>query len=72
MSLTDPIDVHLDWQSRRSTVVLRVPWLGGVEHRRDALWQVERAGKLEGPLLMQQSEYLREDSADSAALAAGT
>jgi error-prone DNA polymerase len=34
----------------------------GVEHRRDALWQVERAGKLEGPLLRQQSEWLREDS----------
>ncbi|HTV83630.1 MAG TPA: error-prone DNA polymerase [Acidobacteriaceae bacterium] len=25
--------------------------LGGIEHRRDALWQVERAGKPEGPLL---------------------
>ncbi len=25
--------------------------LEGVDHRRDALWQVERAGKLEGPLL---------------------
>jgi error-prone DNA polymerase len=34
----------------------------GVEHRRDALWQVERAGKLEGPLLRQQSDWLREDS----------
>jgi error-prone DNA polymerase len=34
----------------------------GVEHRRDALWQVERAGKLEGPLLRQQNEWLREDS----------
>jgi error-prone DNA polymerase len=34
----------------------------GVAHRRDALWQVERAGKLEGPLLRQQSEWLREDS----------
>jgi error-prone DNA polymerase len=33
-----------------------------VEHRRDALWQVERAGKLEGPLLRQSSESLREDS----------
>ena len=32
----------------------------GVEHRRDALWQVERAGKLEGPLLRQESEWLRE------------
>jgi error-prone DNA polymerase len=34
--------------------------LDGVRHRRDALWQVERAGKLEGPLLRQQSEWLRE------------
>ena len=25
--------------------------LDGIEHRRDALWQVERAGRLEGPLL---------------------
>ncbi len=33
----------------------------GIEHRRDALWQVERAGKLEGPLL-RNSESLREDS----------
>jgi error-prone DNA polymerase len=35
--------------------------IDGVEHRRDAIWQVERAGKLEGPLLRQQSEWLRED-----------
>jgi len=33
----------------------------GIEHRRDALWQVERAGKLEGPLFSQQSEWLREE-----------
>ena len=32
--------------------------LNGVTHRRDALWQVERAGKPEGPLLMQQSQWL--------------
>ena len=31
-------------------------------HRRDALWQVERAGKLEGPLFRQRSEWLRDDS----------
>lgn len=37
--------------------------LDGVSHRRDALWQVERAGKLEGPLLRQQSEWLREEDA---------
>jgi error-prone DNA polymerase len=36
--------------------------LDGVEHRRDALWQVERAGRLEGPLLSQSSELLREES----------
>jgi error-prone DNA polymerase len=35
--------------------------LEGIEHRRVALWQVERAGKLEGPLL-RDSESLREDS----------
>jgi error-prone DNA polymerase len=35
--------------------------ISSVEHRRDALWQVERAGKLEGPLLAQQSEWLIEE-----------
>jgi error-prone DNA polymerase len=39
-------------------------WLGGIEHRRDALWQVERAGKMEGPLLRQDSEWLCEESND--------
>ena len=36
--------------------------LDGIEHRRDALWQVERAGKLEGPLLQQSEETLADDS----------
>jgi error-prone DNA polymerase len=36
--------------------------IGSIEHRRDALWQVERAGKLEGPLLCQQSEWLRDEA----------
>jgi error-prone DNA polymerase len=36
--------------------------LEGIVHRRDALWQVERAGKLEGPLLRQSSEWLRDDT----------
>ena len=36
--------------------------LDGIRHRRDALWQVERAGKPEGPLLRQQSEWLRDAS----------
>ncbi len=35
--------------------------LDGIEHRRAALWQVERAGKLEGPLL-RDSASLHEDS----------
>ncbi|MBD5605149.1 MAG: error-prone DNA polymerase, partial [Candidatus Eremiobacteraeota bacterium] len=39
--------------------------LDGVAHRRDTLWQVERAGKPEGPLLMQQSQWLREEALDS-------
>jgi error-prone DNA polymerase len=37
--------------------------LDQIEHRRDALWQVERAGKLEGPLLRQDRASLQEDSA---------
>jgi error-prone DNA polymerase len=37
--------------------------LDGIEHRRDALWQMERAGKPEGPLLRQQSEWLHEEAA---------
>ena len=34
----------------------------GITHRRDALWQVERAGKLEGPLFRQRSECLQDHS----------
>jgi error-prone DNA polymerase len=36
--------------------------LDGIDHRRDALWQVERAGRPEGPLLMQNREVLRDDA----------
>jgi error-prone DNA polymerase len=36
--------------------------LVGIAHRRDALWQAERAGKLEGPLFSQSSKFLREDT----------
>jgi error-prone DNA polymerase len=36
-------------------------WIDGVTHRRDALWQVEWAGKPEGPLLRQESEWLCEE-----------
>jgi error-prone DNA polymerase len=35
--------------------------LDGIEHRRDALWQLERAGKPEGPLLRSVTEALQED-----------
>jgi error-prone DNA polymerase len=34
--------------------------IDGVEHRRDALWQAKRAGKLEGPLLRQDAGLLTE------------
>ncbi|WP_263381417.1 DNA polymerase III subunit alpha [Granulicella arctica] len=36
--------------------------LEGIGHRRDALWQVERAGKLEGPLLRQSTQVLLDDA----------
>ena len=36
--------------------------LEGIRHRRDALWQIERAGKPEGPLLCHAAASLREDS----------
>ncbi len=36
--------------------------LEGIGHRRDALWQVERAGKLEGPLFRQNHESLHDDA----------
>jgi error-prone DNA polymerase len=36
--------------------------IDGIQHRRDALWQTERAGKPEGPLLKQRSEWLRDES----------
>ena len=36
--------------------------LDGISHRRDALWQVQRAGRPEGPLLCANNELLRESS----------
>ncbi|MBB5066290.1 DNA polymerase III alpha subunit [Granulicella mallensis] len=36
--------------------------LDAIEHRPDALWQVDRAGKMEGPLLRQNSEWLQEEA----------
>ncbi len=55
-------------QRKELTMLARVGALNGiegVEHRRDALWQVERAGKMEGPLLTQQSEWLQEDDSST-------
>jgi error-prone DNA polymerase len=34
----------------------------GIAHRRDALWQIERAGWPEGPLFQQQSQWHRKES----------
>jgi error-prone DNA polymerase len=36
--------------------------LDGITHRRDALWQVQRSGRPEGPLLRGNSDLLREPS----------
>jgi error-prone DNA polymerase len=50
---------------RELTLLARVGALNnldGIEHRRDALWQVERAGRMEGPLLRSKAEELREES----------
>ena len=47
------------------TVLARIGALNriaGIAHRRDALWQMERAGKPEGPLLSQNGEWLKDES----------
>ena len=47
------------------TLLARIGALNRVDeitHRREALWQVERAGKMEGPLFRQRSHWLRDDS----------
>jgi error-prone DNA polymerase len=57
--------VKCEGAAKELTLLARVGALNkldGIEHRRDALWQVERAGKLEGPLLRQNSDWLREAS----------
>jgi error-prone DNA polymerase len=53
---------------RELTLLARIGALNqlvGVAHRRDALWQVERAGKLEGPLLRQDSALMEEEERES-------
>jgi error-prone DNA polymerase len=46
--------------------------LNGIEHRRDALWQVERAGKLEGPLFQRNVASLQDDSEEKPLLQMNT
>ncbi len=49
---------------RELTLLARIGALNRIDHvahRRDALWQVEWAGRPEGPLLSQQSNALREE-----------
>jgi error-prone DNA polymerase len=36
--------------------------VNGIAHRRDALWKIERASKMEGPLLRQDSQWLLDHS----------
>jgi error-prone DNA polymerase len=46
--------------------------IDGVAHRRDALWQAERAGKLEGPLFSRSDDCLREESTTTSLLQMNT
>ncbi len=59
---------RVPWLNRKElTLLARVGALNELDrigHRRDALWQVERAGKLEGPLFRQRSEFLQEEAGD--------
>ena len=61
----DDLALRVPYLSRKELTMLArigaLNTLDGVEHRRDALWQVERAGKPEGPLLRQRSEWLLEN-----------
>jgi error-prone DNA polymerase len=56
---------HVPALSRKELTLLArigaLNWLDGIAHRRDALWQVERAGKMEGPLLQQKYEGFSEE-----------
>jgi error-prone DNA polymerase len=62
----DDLALRVPFLNRKElTLLARIGALNNldeIEHRRDALWQVDRAGKLEGPLLSQKSGWLKEDS----------
>src|SRR6185503_14266511 len=59
----EDLALRVPWLSRRDLTKLAqigaLNQLDGIRHRRDALWQIERAGRPEGPLLQQQSDWLR-------------
>jgi error-prone DNA polymerase len=66
---TEDLALRVPFLNRKElTILARVGALNsidGVAHRRDALWQVERAGKLEGPLFRQRSEWLQEEATNA-------
>jgi error-prone DNA polymerase len=52
------------FEKKDLTLLARVGALNnvdGIAHRRDALWQVERAGRMEAPLFSQRSAWLQND-----------
>jgi error-prone DNA polymerase len=63
---TEDLAVRVPSLNRKElTVLARIGSLNQLDrigHRRDALWQVERAGKPEGPLFKQSHESLRDKS----------
>jgi error-prone DNA polymerase len=63
---TEDLALRITALNRKELIILArigaLNKLDGINHRRDALWQVERAGKLEGPLLRQDRASLQEDS----------
>jgi error-prone DNA polymerase len=65
LSVEDLVHRVPSLDKRELTVLARIGALNritGIAHRRDALWQVERAGKPEGPLLSQNDEWLKDES----------
>lgn len=63
---TEDLALRVPLLNRRELILLArigaLNKINGIAHRRDALWQVERAGKMEGPLLKQSSDWLRDAS----------
>ena len=60
----EDLAICVPWLSRRELTQLAqvgaLNQLEGIRHRRDALWQVERAGRPEGPLLRRERECLQD------------